>query len=177
MWTFGHILENYLYNLFMISIDTIISIIKMLTQTQKQILMFLIGNPEEQLTIRGLSKRLNKSYTLMYNNIHDLEKKNIIVKQKVPPAQIIKLNEFVDVEISIEIELIRKNLFLMEQPWIKLMLKDLLTSVNNPFFIILVFGSYAKEKQTINSDLDSDVSIHVIKDDPLEDAIEDGMHV
>ena len=42
----------------------------------------------------------------------------------------------------------------MEQPWIKLMLKDLLTSVNNPFFIILVFGSYAKEKQTINSDLD-----------------------
>lgn len=34
-----------------------------------------------------------------------------------------------------------------------------------------------KTTGTINSDLDSEISINVIKDDPLEDAIEEGMHV
>ena len=34
-----------------------------------------------------------------------------------------------------------------------------------------------KTTGTINSDLDSEISINVIKNDPLEDAIEEGMHV
>lgn len=34
-----------------------------------------------------------------------------------------------------------------------------------------------KTTGTINSDLDSEISINVIKDNPLEDAIEEGMHV
>ncbi|WP_373001013.1 flagellar assembly protein A [Sulfurimonas sp.] len=34
-----------------------------------------------------------------------------------------------------------------------------------------------KTTGTINSDLDSEISINVVKDDPLEDAIEEGMHV
>ena len=35
----------------------------------------------------------------------------------------------------------------------------------------------SKTTGTINSDLDSEISINVIKDNPLEDAVEEGMHV
>jgi predicted nucleotidyltransferase len=126
----------------------------MLTQTQQQILSFLLANPEEQLTIRGLSKKLNKSYTLTYNNISDLEKKKIIIKQDVPPGHIIKLNEFAPKEILTDIEIKRKDRFLKKHPWIEVMLQDILSSTKNLFFILLVFGSYAKGTQTAKSDID-----------------------
>lgn len=126
----------------------------MLTRTQEQILVFLLSNPEEQLTIRGIAKRLGKSYTLVYNNISDLERKNIIRKQNVPPAQIITLNEFAPTNIFIDIELNRKRELLQRYPWMHVMLEDILMSIKNLFFILVVFGSYAKGTQTAKSDID-----------------------
>jgi len=126
----------------------------MLTKTQEHILMWLLSNPEEKATIRGISRKLGKSYTLVYNNIADLEIKEIIKKQSVPPAQIVTLNEYAPLEIFIDIEFKRKNNFLKKYPWIKLMLKDILKNTNTPFFILMVFGSYAKGSQNEKSDLD-----------------------
>ncbi len=117
----------------------------MFTRTQEQILIFLLSKPEEQLTIRGIAKRLGKSYTLVYNNIAKLEKESIIRKQNVPPGQIITLNEFAPTEIFVDIELKRKKEFLKKYPWVQVMLKDILLSTKNLFFTLLVFGSYAKE--------------------------------
>lgn len=125
----------------------------MLTKTQEQILAFLLGNPEQNFTIRGIAKKLNKSYTLVYNNLSDLEKENIIRKEAVPPAQIVLLNEFASTDIFVDIELKRKKTFLQKHSWVKLMLEDILDSAAC-FFILLVFGSYAKEKSTSKSDLD-----------------------
>jgi len=126
----------------------------MLTKTQEHILMWLLSNPEEKATIRGISRKLGKSYTLVYNNIADLEIKEIIKKQSVPPAQIVTLNEYAPLEIFIDIEFKRKNNFLKKHAWIRLMLKDILKNSNNPFFILMVFGSYAKGSQNEKSDLD-----------------------
>ena len=126
----------------------------MLTETQEQILAFLVSNPEEQLTIRGIAKRLGKSYTLVYNNLADLEKKGIIRKQNIPPAQIVILNEFAPAELFVGIELRRKKGLLEKYLWIEVMLQDILSSSKNLFFILLVFGSYAKGTQTTKSDLD-----------------------
>lgn len=126
----------------------------MLTKTEEQILVFLLSNPEERLTIRGIAKRLGKSYTLVYNNIADLDKKKIIRKQDVPPGQIISLNEFAPTNIFIEIELKRKKEFLQKYPWIQVMLEDILMYSSNLFFVLLVFGSYAKGTKTAKSDLD-----------------------
>ena len=126
----------------------------MLTQTQEQILAFLLENQEEDNTIRGISRKLNKSYTLVYNNISDLEKKEIVKKKSVPPVQIITLSNMVPVEMLIEIELKRKEKFLKKHPWIRLMLKDIMKNSSNPFFILIVFGSYDKPLQNEKSDLD-----------------------
>ncbi len=143
-----------------------------MTKTQEQILSFLLSKPEEQLTIRGIAKRLNKSYTLVYNNIADLEKKGIIKKQDVPPAKVITLNEFAPTEIFIDIELKRKKELLQKHPWIQLMLDDILTATKNLFFILIVFGSYAKATQTSKSDLDILIIVQDKKDiNDIEDAV------
>ncbi len=145
---------TFIYNLPIVSIDTINSIIKMLTRTQEQILAFLLANPEQKPTIRGISKRLGKSYTLIYNNISDLEEKDIIRKQDVPPAQIISLNRFAPRDILIDIELKIRRQFLKENSWAKVMLKDILSAVKSHFFILVIFGSYAKGTQSKGSDID-----------------------
>ncbi len=134
---------------------------KMLTETQKKILKFLLANPEEYLTIRGIAKKLKKSYTLVYNNIAKLEKQEILTKQNVPPSKIVSLNEFAPTEILVDIELERKKEFLDNHKWIKVMLDDILDSSKNIFFILLIFGSYARDNQTAKSDLDM---LFILKD-------------
>lgn len=146
--------KKFIYNLILISTDTINSIIKMLTNTQYTILKFLLKNQEEQITIRGLSKKLSKSYTLVYNNLKDLEEKNIIKTYSIPPAKIVSLNEFAPFNILIDTELKIKEEFLIKHPWLRVMLNDIFLSIKDPFFIFIVFGSYVKEKQTKNSDMD-----------------------
>lgn len=126
----------------------------MLTKTQESILSFLLKHPAEKITIRGIAKRLNKSYTLTYNNITKLEKRIIIRKISVPPAQIISLHESIPTHILISVELKIKKEFLKSFSWIELMLHDLLSAVKDPFFVLMVFGSYAKGTQTKKSDLD-----------------------
>ena len=126
----------------------------MLTKTQQEIIALLLDKPEENFTIRRTARDLHKSYTLVYNNIEDLRKRDLIVKEKVPPATIISLNEFCPNEILIEIENLRKNRFIKSQPWINVMLKDILSNTDKVFFTLLVFGSYAKGSQTKTSDID-----------------------
>ena len=144
----------------------------MLTKTQEQILTFLTANQEDRLSIRNLAKKLNKSYTLVYNNLLGLEKKDFVRKLSVPPAQIVTLNEFSPVDTLVAIELKRKSEFLEKNIWCKIMLKDLFSAIDNVFFIFIIFGSYAKGKATASSDLD--LLVIVNRKEDIKD-IEDGI--
>lgn len=127
----------------------------MLTKTQKKIIASLLNNPlGEQFSIRGIAKKLGLSYTLTYNNIASLEKQTIIRKIDVPPAQIIVVHDLAPQEILIDVELETRNIILKKHTWIKVMLDDIMSNVKNPFFTLMIFGSYAKRTQTQRSDID-----------------------
>ncbi len=126
----------------------------MATKTQEQILQLLLSQPEEQFPIRQIARRLKKSYTLVYNNIQELFKNGIVKKQELPPAQIIKLSENIPTTQLISIEQKRTEIFLKKHQWLNLYIKDVLKAAEKPFFIILVFGSYAKGIETKVSDID-----------------------
>jgi predicted nucleotidyltransferase len=126
----------------------------MITKTQEQILAFLLSHTDEQFTIHGIAKELKKSYTLVYNNITELEKEDIIIKEDIPPGKIVKINKFVAKYVLINIESKIRQDFLLRHPWIKVMLDDILKQIKNPFFIMIIFGSYAKGKNNNKSDLD-----------------------
>ena len=109
---------------------------------------------DDNFTIRSLARSLKKSYPLVYNNLLSLEERGIITKKDIPPGKVITLSENIPKNVIINIEMKKRDNFLKRHPEIKLMLEDTLKSVKNPFFILLIFGSYAKGKQTKKSDLD-----------------------
>jgi len=124
-----------------------------ITPTQLEIIESLLFQEEPQ-NIRGLARKLKKSYPLVYNNLEALRKKEWISKKNVPPTQIISLTPSLPTEIKIEVEKHHTHKLTSKYPWIKLFLKDLLTKVESTFFILLIFGSYAKGKENAGSDLD-----------------------
>jgi len=144
----------------------------MITKTQEQILALLLSSPGEMLTIRGIARALKKSYALVYNNISDLENKSVIRKEDVPPAKTIRFNESVPDDLLIEIELNRRHELLLKYSWIKVMLDDILRNSKDLFFVLIVFGSYAKGKQTSGSDIDLLAIVQADKDiRRMEDAV------
>lgn len=141
----------------------------MLTRTQRKILALLLNQvSDEQLSIRGIARKLGLSYTLTYNNIINLDKERIVRKLEVPPAQIITIHDFAPTEVLVDIELERRNDFLKRNSWIKVMLDDIMSSVNNYFFVLLVFGSYSKGTETSKSDIDL-LAITPKKDDDFKE--------
>lgn len=140
----------------------------MLTKTQKKILALLLNQiGDEQLSIRGIARKLGLSYTLTYNNIVNLDNKKIIRKLEVPPAQIITIHDFAPTEVLVDIELERRNDFFKRNSWIKVMFDDIMSNVNNYFFVLLIFGSYSKGTETSKSDIDL-LAITPKKDDLKE---------
>mgnify|MGYP001603464581 CR=1 FL=1 len=126
----------------------------MLTQTQEHILELLLSNQEEQFSIRHVSRVLGKSYALTYNNIQDLVRKHILQTYSLPPAQIISLSNDIQPFFLIPIEQKKAKTFLEKYSWADLYMHDVLQAAPHPFFILLVFGSYAKQKVTAKSDID-----------------------
>lgn len=135
----------------------------MMTGTQEQIMQLLLSKPEERLSIRQIARVLKKSYTLTYHNIKDLLKKGILESIPFPPAQMIQIKEDIPTSVLIDIERKRTEVFLENQQWMKLYLKDVLNAAKS-FFIMIVFGSYAKGTQTKASDLDLLVIVPTKKD-------------
>ncbi len=125
----------------------------MATITQLKIIGLLLST-EIPLSIREISRRLNQSYPLIYNNIQDLYKKKVVLKQEFPPAQIITLHPLAPAEFMINAEALKRDNFLHRHKWLKLFLRDFSAFSPTSFYSLLVFGSYAKGKESKNSDLD-----------------------
>lgn len=126
----------------------------MTTKTQEQILKLLLEKPEEQLSMRQIARLLGKSYALTYNNTQKLIKAGIVLTKSIPPAQIVHLNEQAPTSILIDMERKRTEDFLAKHSWSNIYVKDVLNAVEKPFFVMLVFGSYAKRTATRGSDFD-----------------------
>ncbi len=125
----------------------------MTTKTQLRIIELLLST-ETPLSIREISRRLSQSYPLVYNNIQELHRNKILLKQEVPPAQIITLNPLADLQVLIAAENLKKENFLCKHKWVKLFLTDFQTFSSTSYFSVIVFGSYAKGKEHKSSDLD-----------------------
>ena len=126
----------------------------MLTKTQLKIIAYLINNKNKLLGIRELAKEISCVYYLVQRNIHQLKEKNIINIQKAGKTNLIILNREVDYLYLVEAEKFKRDLFYKKYPSLKIMLKKIIKQSKSSFFILIVFGSYAKEQVRKDSDLD-----------------------
>ena len=87
---------------------------------------------------------------------------DIIIKEKKGSINLIELKLQPNTELF-QVEQNRTSLFLESNKILKLVLDDII-SLNYPFFIVLVFGSYAKDTMSKKSDID----LCIISDDEVK---------
>ncbi len=118
---------------------------------QTKILRFLIENKEDSFSINGIAKRINSDYKLVYINVEKLEKAGLISIKKLGNRNQCELTNNFNFQV-LKVEEERKRDLLKNQNF--KVINERLKQVKNPFFVFLVFGSYAKKNQKKGSDID-----------------------
>ncbi len=114
------------------------------------ILKFLVENQNKEFSIRQISIHRKINYKTAYISLQDLEKEEIVTLKKQGNTIICLVNhKFNDLVFEVEYarlqELLKnKNFFVIYNKLLKI----------NSQFILLLFGSHAKGKETKNSDID-----------------------
>lgn len=116
-----------------------------------KIIRFLIEHQEKPWTIRAISKNLKINYKIAYEEVHKLATENIITINKLGNSNQCTFN-YVFNEKTLAAEEMLKN-SLRKTGNIKV-IYDRISEIKNSFYILLIFGSYAKHKATRNSDID-----------------------
>lgn len=126
----------------------------MLTKNDIKITEFLVRNPQEKFSIREISRQVKIDYKLVHNSIERLVKNKIINKKKYGKTELCALNLKDAADYLIQVENIRAKRFLERNTGINIIIKDIKEKIKTPYYTLILFGSYAKEKQHKKSDLD-----------------------
>ena len=121
-------------------------------KTELKIIKYFVENKKPK-TIREIAKQIKADYRITYIAIQRLIEKNVINVQTVGKSSLCRLDEkYYGIRIY-EAENERKENILKNKN-INQLYKEIMSKVKTSSFILLLFGSYAKSKQTKTSDID-----------------------
>ena len=134
--------------------------------TPEKIVNVFLENHDKDFTIRELSKLVKIDYKSVYLSVETLEKAGILEKRKAGNSTLCKLGKKFN-HIIFKVEDYRKEQ-LLKNGNIRVLYNEI-RKIESPFYICLVFGSYAKGKAKKKSD----VGIIIVSDkkDELESEI------
>ncbi len=123
--------------------------------TENRILGYLLRNPLESKSMHQISVDTKLSYVTVHKLIHLLLKRKLIELEKKGKANLISINfEDASVDALSSAMLYEKGKFLVKYPSLVLITREIEESLAGNFYILLLFGSYAKEKSVNDSDID-----------------------
>ena len=134
--------------------------------TPEKIVNVFLENHDKDFTIRELSKLVKIDYKSVYLSVETLEKAGILEKRKAGNSTLCKLGKKFN-HIIFKVEDYRKEQ-LLKNGNIRVLYNEI-RKIESPFYICLVFGSYAKGKAKKKSDVD--IIIVSDKKDELESEI------
>lgn len=123
----------------------------MVKNEERTILRFLIEHKEQKFSINQLAKIRAINYKSAYQNIIKLKQRGIIQTEKLGGATLCSFNYQFD-HLVFEVESERKKI-IRKNKKINSICRELDT-IDNPFFMVLLFGSYSKRTQNKHSDID-----------------------
>ncbi|MBS3123145.1 nucleotidyltransferase domain-containing protein [Candidatus Woesearchaeota archaeon] len=126
----------------------------MLTKNDLRIMEFLIKNQEKKFSIREISRQVKIDYKLVHNSIQRLEEKKLIDYLEFGKTGLWEINLRNNIDDLVQVENIKAKKLLEKEIGIRVIIKDLKEKMNNPYYTLIIFGSYAKSKQHQQSDLD-----------------------
>ena len=121
-------------------------------KTELKILKHLIENKKAK-TIREIAQQVKSDYRITHIAVQRLIEKNALKVQTVGKSSLCSLNEKYFGSYVYETENERREEILKNKN-INQLYKEIMSKVKTGSFILLLFGSYAKNKQTKTSDID-----------------------
>jgi predicted nucleotidyltransferase len=119
--------------------------------SKPKILRFLMDNKQEAFSINSVSRRLKINYRIAFEDMKKLEADGLILIKKLGNSNQCQFsNHFNEETLKIEEE---KKAELLKDKNLKVLYKRI-SEIKNPFFVCLIFGSYARGEQTKQSDVD-----------------------
>jgi len=134
------------------------------------IIKYLIENKNEELNILKISKELKMDYKNIYSIIKRLEKELLVKLESFGQSSRVKLISQVH-PLIFEAEYSRRK-ELLKNKNLGVMLNDFKKTLKSKYYILLIFGSYAKKTQKKNSDIDLMFIVPDGKEDLFEKEIQ-----
>ena len=138
------------------------------SDTGTKILKLLTSNLTRDFTILKIAQRTGKTNRLTYSTVKKLEKERMITIQEKANLRLCKLS-LENPQMIALIESLRWVDFTRKRSDVGLLVSDIVSKSELPYFTLVVFGSYARGTMTKRSDLDM---LLVIPDRKFEDTIE-----
>jgi len=133
--------------------------VKRNNKTKTEILKFLLSNKTKEFTIREISKQVSIDYKSVYLNVNDLIDNEAINSKRAGQSVLCSINQKGSDQDVFNAEFSRKTDLLKNKDFY--VLYNRIKEIKSPFFIMLVFGSYASKSSRKSSDID----IMIISDD------------
>ena len=120
-------------------------------KTEIDIIRLFIGDKNPK-TIREISRALEKDYKIIHTAVQLLVNKSIIITETIGSSTLCRLSNNYGIEVYTAESERRENI--LKNKNIEQINKEINTKIKTSFYILLLFGSYAKNKQKIKSDID-----------------------
>lgn len=117
-----------------------------------RIIQLFLSNKKKEFTIRAIAKETSIEYKAAYFAIQELIEQGIVNAKKAGQSTLCSLNTKVFNRIIFQAEEERKEELLKNKDIASL--NSYFKEIKNPFFILLLFGSYAKKAERKKSDID-----------------------
>lgn len=126
---------------------------KIHNSTKDRILKSLLSNKGKEFTIRAISKNISIDYKTVHIIVKQLIKSNVVNAKKAGQTILCSINQKEFNADVFRVEFIRKEEILSNKD-IHALYKRIVDDVKEPFFILLLFGSYVAGKPRKGSDID-----------------------
>lgn len=138
------------------------------SDTGIEILKLLTSNLTKDFTILKIAQYTGKTNRLTYSTVKRLEKEHMITIQKKANLRLCRLS-LENPQMIALIESLRWLDFTQKDPEVGLLVSDIVSKSDLPYYTLAIFGSYAQGTVTERSDLDM---LLVIPDRKFEGSIE-----
>lgn len=120
---------------------------------EQKIMEVLLPQPFKTHSIRQISTLIETSYALVHQSIASLAHKKIIKTQKIGNSLVCQLNFSADPKSLAVFSLVHSQRFLKKVKF-GFLIDEIKEKLNDKIYIMVLFGSYAKNRATPRSDVD-----------------------
>jgi len=118
-----------------------------------EVLKLLLSDSQEQYTIRAIAHKTGIDYKTTYLIVKQLTEEKTIITQKAGQATLCSVNQEEFNSDIFRAEYLRRQDLLRNKD-LNVLYKRIDDDIKEPFFILLLFGSYAKANARKQSDID-----------------------